>query len=148
MVRCAQSQYSSVPRRAWQHVHEFASRCVASRSAPHSEGAQWTARTLDVNDLVDVHVAPRGLATCFFEREMFLDFSFVGWSSMAVAWYVQDAPLLLQHEFASLARQSFSLKQLRNQLQVIQSGHADSRCSVQDRQRTQGCAHRSPSVER
>ena len=44
---------------------------------------------------------------------------------MAVARYVQDSPLLHQHEFVARAMQSFSIKQVRKQLQGNQNQISD-----------------------
>ena len=44
---------------------------------------------------------------------------------MAVAWYVQDSPLLHHHEFAARAMQSFSIQQVRKQLQGNQNQISD-----------------------
>ena len=58
-------------------------------------------------------------------KELYLVQLFARWGSMAVARYVQDSPLLHQHEFAAQAMQSFSIQQVRKQLKGNQNQISD-----------------------
>ena len=58
-------------------------------------------------------------------KELYLVQLFSRWGSMAVARYVQDSPLLHQHEFAARAMQSFAIQQVRKQFKGNQNQTSD-----------------------